>query len=197
MKEISRGAEAVIYLDDDSIVKERPKKNYRIKEIDNKLRTERTEREAKILEKISVAGIPGPQLLEKEEATIRMEYIEGERLRDALNKDNVEKLMKETGKIIADLHDREIIHGDLTTSNMMLKDNIYLIDFGLSFFSQKVEDKAVDIHLLREALEAKHHDIYKKALEAFKKGYKKSKTYEEVMERLKEVEGRGRYKGKS
>jgi len=79
---------------------------------------------------------------------------------------------------------------------MILKDkNIYFIDFGLGFFSIKLEDKAVDIHLFRQALESKH---YKTAEECFKyivEGYKKeSKDFNEVMNRLEKVEKRGRYK---
>ncbi|MBU4493256.1 MAG: Kae1-associated serine/threonine protein kinase, partial [Nanoarchaeota archaeon] len=120
------------------------------------------------------------------------------KLRDALNNTNCVKLCKELGKKIAILHNNNIIHGDLTTSNMILNNEIYFIDFGLSFFSDKTEDKAVDIHLLRQALESKHHEIFKNAFKAVLSGYKiKNPDYNIIIKRLEKVEARGRYKGKS
>ena len=57
------------------------------------------------------------------------------------------------GRIIGNLHLNEIIHGDLTTSNILIvkEDNdlkIYFIDFGLSIVSNHLEDKAVDLYVL-------------------------------------------------
>ena len=95
------------------------------------------------------------------------------------------------------MHNNNIIHGDLTTSNMILENEIYFIDFGLSFFSDKTEDKAVDLHLLRHALESKHHKIFEKSFKAVLNGYKsKCRKYNETIKRLEKVESRGRYKGK-
>jgi len=74
------------------------------------------------------------------------------------------------------------------------EDKIYLIDFGLSFHSTKIEDKSVDIHLLKQALESKHYQFYEKLLENFIEGYKKSKNSKETLKRLEKVEERGRYK---
>ncbi|MCL5018601.1 MAG: Kae1-associated serine/threonine protein kinase, partial [Candidatus Pacearchaeota archaeon] len=70
----------------------------------------------------------------------------------------------------------------------------YLIEFGLGFFSRKAEDKAVDLHLLKQALEAKHFKNWKELFEEVKKGYKDSKESQKVLERLLAVEKRGRYK---
>ena len=198
MKEFHRGAEAVIYLDNDRIVKKRVKKGYRLKKLDNDLRGQRTRREATVLQKLAEKGIPGPEFFgSDDEETLEMEYIDGERLADCLSKNNVSKIMKRVGEVVALFHDAGMAHGDLTTSNMILRDGeVHLIDFGLSFFSRKTEDKAVDIHLLKEALEAKHYDVYEEALTGFKKGYKKSKNYDKAMKRLEKVEKRGRYKGK-
>jgi Kae1-associated kinase Bud32 len=91
-----------------------------------------------------------------------------------------------------------IIHDDLTTSNMIVvSGKVHIIDFGLSFFSERVEDKAVDIHLLRQALESKHQEIWKEAYDAFIDSYKKNyPEYPKVLERLDVVEMRGRYKQK-
>ena len=106
----------------------------------------------------------------------------------------------EIGKQIGRLHDNDIVHGDLTTSNMIVKDNkVYLIDFGLGFVSKRTEDKAVDLRLLRQALEGKHYDIAKKAFSCILDGYgKECKDADEIIKRLKEkVEKRGRYKRKT
>lgn len=194
MNEIARGAEAVLYQDKDKIIKHRLKKNYRIKEIDEELRKQRTRKEAKLLEKLS---IPHPNLIESDnKEKIVMEYIKGDKLREVLDKKPV--LARRVGELVADMHNNNIIHGDLTTSNMLLtpKNELVFIDFGLSFQSHKIEDKAVDIHLFKQALESKHHRVYKKALNEFLKGYKKSKQYKSILEKLKSVELRGRYKKK-
>jgi len=202
MKLLSQGAEAKIFLDDNTIVKNRFKKEYRIPELDVKLRKARTKREAKVLDKLKAINFPCPKVyvLDDKNMTINMEFIAGEKLRDVLNDKNCAKLCEELGKKIAMLHDNNIIHGDLTTSNMILSDKkkeIYFIDFGLSFFSQKIEDKAVDLHLLRQALESKHYEFWEKCYDSAIKGYKKeSKEANEVLKRLEAVEKRGRYKRK-
>ena len=88
-----------------------------------------------------------------------------------------------------------IIHGDLTTSNMILEKEIKFIDFGLSFFSTKDEDKAVDLHLFRQALESRHHTMWEKCFEAALKGYRLGNVdYSSVLTRLEKVESRGRNK---
>jgi len=200
MKKIGAGAEALIYIDKKEVVKERIQKSYRLKQIDEKLRKFRTRREAKVLEKLHSIGFPIPKLIlsDDKKMLIKMEFLKGKKLRDILNKKNCEKLCREIGEEVATLHKKGIIHGDLTTSNMILKDKIYFIDFGLSFFSDKIEDKAVDIHLLRQALESKHHEIFKKSFKAMLAGYKiKNPDYNTIIKRLEKVEARGRYKGKS
>ena len=126
-----------------------------------------------------------------------MEYIKGKLIRDVLAKGNYEELASEVGKKIAILHNNGIIHGDLTTSNMILSDEIYFIDFGLSFFSQKIEDKATDLHLLKEAFESTHPAIWEESFECALKAYEKQAEHgKEILERLKNVEKRGRNKGK-
>ena len=125
-----------------------------------------------------------------------MDMVQGNKLRDVLYRDPI-ALSEEIGEKIGTLHQNDIIHGDLTTSNMILEKEIKFIDFGLSFFSAKVEDKAVDLHLLRQALESKHHEIWEKCFESALKGYKNSyPQHQEILSRLKEVESRGRNKGK-
>lgn len=195
MKEIARGAEAVLFEDKDRIIKHRLKKSYRIKELDDELRKQRTRKEARLLQKIPV---PHPELIESDDKEkIVMKRIKGKKLREVLDKKPL--LARRVGELVADLHNHNIIHGDLTTSNMIISDTgkkqeLVFIDFGLSFHSHKIEDKAVDIHLFKQALNSKHHQVYDKALKAFLQGYKKVNKYKEILKRLEKVEIRGRYK---
>ena len=198
-KLLAQGAESKLFLVGKRILKNRFKKNYRLKEIDEKLRKFRTKREAKVLKKLEAIGFPVPKLIKNDEKeNLEIELIEGKLLKDVLEKENYAKLSKEVGEKVAILHNNSIIHGDLTTSNMISKNNkIFFIDFGLSFFSHKIEDKAVDLHLLKEALESKHYRIWEKCYKAALQGYgKDAKDWGEVIKRLKIVENRGRYKGK-
>ncbi len=192
MKQIGQGAEAIIYETDDRIIKKRVAKGYRLPEIDFELRKARTAREARILKK---AGIPVPKILniDKKDMIIEMEKIEGVKLSDHLEKLDYCEISSVVGKQIAMLHRKNIIHGDLTTSNMIYSEGVvYFIDFGLSFTSTKAEDKAVDLHLLKQALDSRHNTICEDCLEAVKKAYADT----EVLARLEVVEKRGRHKNK-
>ena len=196
MKILQQGAEAIILLEKKKVHKKRIKKSYRLKEIDEKLRKLRTRKEAKLLEKLS-SLLPVPKLIKVDEKKkeIILEYIKGKKLSLHLDKlKDKEKIMEQIGKQASILHDNNIIHGDLTTSNMILSNKkIFFIDFGLSFHSTRTEDKAVDLHLLRQALEAKHFRDWKKLFNAFLKGYN-PRDKEKILKKLKEVESRGRYK---
>jgi len=198
---IQQGAEANIIKVRYGIIKDRVKKGYRIPELDIKIRTRRTKSEAKLLEKASkLINCPKPFLQPsiRNSSKLKMPFIDGKKLSDYLDKFPLKKqkeVCKLIGKSTAKLHDADIIHGDLTTSNMILKTNkIYFIDFGLGFVSHKFEDKAVDIHLLKQALEAKHFKNWEILFREVLKGYSKSKSHKTVLERLKSVEKRGRYK---
>lgn len=205
-KILQRGAEAEIYLIDGKIVKNRTKKSYRIPEIDEKIRKLRTRSEIKLLEKASkVVSIP--KLFSGNEKTkkITLEFINGKKLSEHLNDFALEKqkeICRKIGEDIAKIHDQNIIHGDLTTSNMICdsaslhthRPKIFFIDFGLGFISHRLEDKAVDLHLLKEALEAKHFQHWEILFEEVLKGYKKSHNSEKVLTQFKKVERRGRYK---
>lgn len=197
-KLIAQGAEAKLFLENNQILKNRFKKSYRIKEIDEKLRGFRTRREAKILQKLRAINFTSPKLIKSDQKeNLIVEKINGRLLKDVLEKNNYENLCSEIGEKIAILHNNSIIHGDLTTSNMLLNKKIYFIDFGLSFFSEKAEDKSVDLHLLKEALESKHYRIwdncFKCAIDAYKNNAKNSNI---TLKRLKIVEKRGRYRAK-
>lgn len=196
---IAQGAEAIIEKKGKIVLKRRIPKSYRIKEIDEELRKHRTRAEAKNLEKVrEIVNVPKVIDVDKKEAIISMEFIDGDRLSQVLEKADYKKIAKILGRDIAKLHDNNIIHGDLTTSNFILKgEEIYFIDLGLSFHSTKDEDKAVDLHVLREALESKHYTIWKEVYDLILSSYKKeSKNSIKVIKRLEDVELRGRNKNK-
>jgi len=199
MKIIDKGAEATILLENKQIVKSREKKSYRLNEIDERLRKFRTRREAKVLNKLQEINFPSPRIYDfcDKAMQLRMELVHGNRLRDILYKDPL-GLGRELGRKIGTLHANNIIHGDLTTSNMILDKELKFIDFGLSFFSHKTEDKAVDLHLLRQALESKHHKIWEDCFKQAIEGYKETNPeHLLVLNRLKKVEARGRHKNKT
>ena len=198
-KIIGAGAEAVIYHDGDEVVKERVSKSYRHPKIDESLRKSRTRREAKILEKLKEIKFPAPSLVNMDDKNMKvnMEFLSGNKLRDVFHEDAV-NFSREIGEKIGVLHNNRIIHHDLTTSNMILKKGkIHFIDFGLSFFSEKVEDMAVDLHLLERAMESRHHKFYPKCFDEAVKGYlKTAEKGKEVLDRFKKVSLRGRNKNK-
>ncbi len=195
---IGNGAEAVVTLSDDLVTKTRLKKSYRIKEIDDRITKLRTRAEVKLINRASsVVNVPKIVSFSEKDKVIVMSYVDGEKLSDILSSNNNSLIVaKIIGESVSKLHDNSIIHGDLTTSNMILdKDNnLFFVDFGLSFYSEKLEDKAVDIHLFKEALEAKHYERYNQLWVAFLSGYKNSKNYLKVLEQLRKVELRGRYR---
>jgi len=204
MQIIKQGAEAIIYLNEfegqQALVKERIKKNYRIDQIDNKLRKIRTREEVRLLTEARKIGVMTPKILnvDYENYKIIMEYIDGERLKELLMNAN-ERTVKETcfelGRLVGKLHSAGMVHGDLTTSNMIIKNNqIYFIDFGLGMFSKKIEDQGIDINLLFEALKSTHFKILNLCWENILKGYRQEyKDAEQVLNKVEEIESRARY----
>lgn len=199
-KLIAQAAEAKIYKNGNQVIKDRISKGYRHPELDKKIIKQRTKREASILEKAhKLIDSPLPTNLEETQKSrttqIIMPFIEGKKLSDNLENLDYKKVCKTIGKNIAKLHDSDIIHGDLTTSNMILKENgeVIFIDFGLGFISSRIEDKAVDLHLIKQALEAKHFSIHKEAEKIIIENYN-SKDRIKILEQLKKVESRGRYR---
>ena len=195
-KIIAQGAEAILEQNNKVVIKNRIIKTYRIKEIDEKLRKQRTKIEIKILKKASEI-IDVPKVIMGNDFSIEMEFISGDKLSEKLDKYNLKKQLKVMailGKELTKLHNENIIHGDLTTSNMILKkEKLFIIDFGLSFISRRVEDKAVDLHLIKQALEAKHFKNWEKLFDSFISSYKPIEK-EKILLQLKKVESRGRYK---
>lgn len=194
--ELGRGAEAVIYREGDVVVKERPAKPYRHPSLDAALRKGRTKKEAKVLQDLQRLGVPAPTLISSNphEGLLRMTFVQGVKLKEALDKDP--SLATKVGEHLSTMHDADLVHGDLTTSNMILKDDrsLWFIDFGLSFNSTRVEDLAVDVHLWRQALASKHHPVESQAWSSFLEGYQPHRRAL-ILKRLAMVEKRGRNKG--
>lgn len=191
-KQLGAGAEATVYAAGDRVIKDRHEKRYRHPVLDLDLRKARTRMEGRLLR---TATVPVPRLLKMEGTQLELERVGGRPLKELIDEDPA--LARRVGEHVAQLHDQHIIHGDLTTSNMLYGEELVLIDFGLGFTSHSVEDKAVDIHLFKQALESKHHRIFDDAYREFLAGYRTSPHADEVLARLKLVDRRGRHKGKA
>jgi len=204
---IRKGAEANLYLGDwwgrKVIIKKRISKRYRVKTLDERIRFYRTAHEAQIIHEAKKSGVPTPTILfvNEEETTIIMEYIEGERVKELLEKISPgqrERLCRKIGEEVGKLHKRGIIHGDLTTSNMIVVKGgkIFFIDFGLSFHSFDEEDRGTDLLLMKRALSSTHYRFFNKCFKAVLGGYVKEvgeKDAEKTLAKIKEIESRGRY----
>lgn len=200
MKEIARGAEAVLFRDNSKLVKDRIRKGYRIPELDTRIRRLRTRREERLLDRAQRSGVDTPRVLDSGESELVMEFVEGERIKDCFNsypKPKRELVCKLIGEAVAKLHSAGIVHGDLTTSNMILKDNnLFLIDFGLGRMSERIEDQAVDLFLLFEALKSTHFEYLNGAWQYILKAYRQNyKRAGEALLRLEKIKKRRRYKG--
>lgn len=207
MELLKKGAEANIYLTtflgQKVVVKRRIRKEYRIKEVDFKIRDYRTVHESQLLHQAKKTGIPTPTIrfINRSNCEIVMDYIEGIRLKDKLNLESlkrVETLCFKLGEYVGKLHKHGVIHGDLTTSNIIMDLNgkMFFVDFGLGFYSNTVEAQGVDLHLLKQVFESFHYKISKECFNSLMKGYEKivgkHKTFE-ILNKIREIEGRGRY----
>jgi len=207
---IHKGAEASLvyghWFGKEVIFKHRLPKGYRIEQIDKKLRINRTLNEAKALIRVKNYGVKVPQVYEidSENSTIVMKYIKGEKLKDALSlitKDTKVRYLKELGRIIAILHKNGHIHGDITTSNVIITEtqDIFIIDFGLHIYSDSIEDKSTDLHLFKRVLISSHGNDFNICFEAFLEGYRggygteKKNECRKIIKNITIIETRGRY----
>ena len=192
MKKIGEGAEAIIYLETvygkEIVIKSRKPKDYRIKELDNRIRRQRTKKEAKLMKKASNSGINAPKVIAVGQTVILMDKIDGKLFKDIA----ITKLhARAFGDILAKLHNSGIVHGDFTPANLMYDgEKIYLIDFGLSESTTSNEEKALDILLMKRQLAS---TIYNH----FIKSYSASRSSKETLTRLAEIEERGRYQSRT
>jgi Kae1-associated kinase Bud32 len=187
----------------DCLSKKRIPKNYRDKKLDLQIRKKRTRAEAKILSEVSFA-VNVPRIIQVDEtnAEIIMEYINGVPLKEIIQKKP--SLCEEAGRCIRKIHNLGIIHGDLTTSNIIFlgkskgkelserikkKGALFFVDFGLGFYSSKVEDKATDLVVFKKTFNATHSSI-KGGFAKVLKGYNPD---EEMKIRMEAIEKRARY----
>ena len=202
MRLIKKGAEADIYTtnwkNSKAILKIRKTKNYRNQTLDSSLRKQRTIKESQTLSEVKSYGVPTPLVyfVNLEDSSILMQQIPGKPIHD-LSNSKIISLLKQTGKIVGILHKNGVMHGDLTTSNFIFfKGKIYLIDFGLSQKTNKPEDHAVDLRLIKEILNSAHATIMKKAWNNFLVGYKSvvgPLKFQKIINLVTIIEGRGRY----
>ncbi|XP_029548950.1 EKC/KEOPS complex subunit TP53RK [Salmo trutta] len=214
---IKQGAEARVYrgsfLGKPTIVKERFPKLYRHPLLDEKLTHRRTVQEVRSILRCRKAGISAPVVyfvdytshcifLEDIVGSITVrDHIASTQLSSAQKSpvERLDQLAQKMGQILAKMHDEDVVHGDLTTSNMLLKagaesgeTELVLIDFGLSYISALPEDKGVDMYVLEKAFLSTHPNteaLFEKLLKAYAASSKKSHA---VIKKLDEVRLRGR-----
>lgn len=200
---IDKGAEANIYqkewLGYDVLKKERIKKNYRVEGLDYYLRKKRMKNEVKLLNLAKRCSVITPLLYDVDikEKSILMENITGVVLNNVFDNSGLSEIKiicKKIGENVAKLHNCGIIHGDLTTSNMILDgEDIVFIDFGLGKISDLVEDKGVDLLVFKKALEGIHYNIADECFQNIIVGYSIANEYDDIIIKLKDIERRGRY----
>ena len=202
-----KGAEASLYLGNwherKVVIKVRIPKRYRPDALDKQIRSYRTIHEPQLIHEAKAAGVPTPliYLVNVPEASITMEYIEGQQVKQLLNnvpKEQRQEICVEIGVLIGKLHSHGLIHGDLTTSNMILspEGKIFFVDFGLGEKNFEVEVQGVDLHLMKRALQSTHYQFWEECFKNVLCGYSSIlgvETAEKVYEKIREIEKRGRY----
>jgi len=175
---------------------------YRLELLDRAIRRQRTIHEAGMISAAKAAGVGAPfvYFLSGPRATIVMEYVEGRRMKDAISGPGTTEagqLFRQLGRHVARLHGRGIMHGDLTTANVIIRnDSLVFIDFGLSIHSSRIEDHAVDLRLIKETITGAHAPIAASGIEALFDGYRDvvgERVTAAVQRQLREIEKRGRY----
>ena len=204
---LKKGAEASLFLKSwhgrKVIVKARLPKRYRPAELDAKIRSYRTVHEPQLMHEAKRAGVPTPTifLVDLKNTAITMEFVEGKQVKQVLShvpRKEQQKLGIRIGELIGKLHKHGLVHGDLTTSNMILtgEGKIFLVDFGLGEKNVEVEARGVDLHLMKRALQSTHYQFAEDCFKHMLRGYSKVLGAEEagkVFEKIREIERRGRY----
>lgn len=197
------GAEARLdsasWLGREVVNKQRVVKGYRHPALDKSIQTARIKNEVRLMLEARRAGVPVPIIYSVDLAANRivMEEIPGVRVKDALEslpKEKAEEVCRKIGAIAARMHMNDIVHGDLTTSNMLLDgERIVVIDFSLGSRTSELEDKGVDIHLLEEAFHSAHYkriELFEVVRDSYTKAYHGGA---DVLRKVKDIEKRGRY----
>lgn len=218
---IAQGAEAlllktvILSSDTECALKVRPSKAWRHPKLDKQLTRQRILAEARVLVKCNQKGLQVPAVLalDWEAGWLAMEWIDGRSVKEAIrsrpsgSEIELERLMHSIGVAIGILHSIGIVHGDLTTSNMMLRaqqtlndspllmqGEIVLIDFGLALQTTQEEDRAVDLYVLERAFGSTHpreEDRFGTVLIGYAEAFKGAKA---TLRRLEDVRMRGRKK---
>ena len=192
---IAKGAESNIYLtkwyNRKAISKIRIPKIFREQKLDSTLRRQRTVHEAMIISQVKYFGLRTPFLyfVDAKNAEIIMEYVKGTNASFNLN----EKICFDMGQYAASIHANDIIHGDLNPNNVIIGKHITMIDFGLSYCSNRIEDKAVDIRLIKEIFNSLYSEYYSVFYSAFLDGYSITKELQKIIDKIKKIEMRRRY----
>lgn len=217
-KLIKQGAESKLYtgtyLGKSTIAKERFTKTYRHPHLDSHLTKERIKAECRAINRCKSCGIRTPSIysVDLKRSTIFMEYLENSITVKDLMLNAPDQLLMEVfhkiGAVIGRMHENNIIHGDLTTSNFLIvhKNNteinpaslqgtdsiVVVIDFGLAHTESSAEDKAVDLYVLERAVTSTHgmSDLTSKIFEGYKQSNKNGSK--EVLIKYEEVKARGR-----
>jgi TP53 regulating kinase and related kinases len=186
-----------------AVVKHRVAKKYRTSILDDRIRKERTLTEAFILNEAKKAGVRVPSILgiEPETDTIIMTKVAGPVLRDRvdeMSRKDANAVFESLGKQVGLLHKAGIVHGDLTTSNVILgkPGTPFLVDFGMARHSVEPEDRGVDLHLLLRSLTASHTHNIGSITKYLVQGYRREageKTARSTLAKTREIARRGRY----
>ncbi len=204
---LKKGAEATLSLTDwhgrQAVIKERHPKAYRPSQLDLTIRRFRTVHEPQLMHDAKAAGVPTPLIfmVDIKNSKIVMEYIEGHQVKHLLDKlcgEDQAALSRQIGISVAKLHLGGLVHGDLTTSNMILANDgtLFFVDFGLGDRSCELEAQGVDIHLLRRALQSTHFEVADACFRQVMEGYAEvtgATVAEAVLAKVREIEKRGRY----
>lgn len=216
-KMLKQGAEAKLYISEyngqSCLIKERFQKKYRHPDLDKQLTKERMRAESKAISRCQAAGILVPKVyhMDLDQRRIYMEYlatsitvkyyINHVYINSADQPATLQILGEKIGKVIGQMHSNNIIHGDLTTSNMLLDSkatdfseyNLIMIDFGLAHYHQSAEDKGVDLYVLERAL-LSTHSIVPELFDIILIAYKASNEHgwKDVVPKFEDVRARGR-----
>jgi len=204
---LKKGAEASLYLAEWQgrrvIIKARLPKEYRPAQLDKQIRNYRTIHEPQLMHEAKKAGVPTPKIfrVDVRNAVIIMEFIEGKQVKavlDILSEKSRGDLCGKIGQLIGRLHGSGVVHGDLTTSNMILdsEGRIVMVDFGLGEKTTELEAKGVDLHLMKRALQSTHYEFADESFENIIRGYAKvlgKEHAKKVLAKIAEIEKRGRY----
>ena len=204
---LKKGAEASLFVADwhgrRVVIKTRLPKKYRPEKLDLTIRTYRTVHESQLMSEAKKAGVPTPTIfqVDVENATIVMEFVEGKQLKQLLGSFSPkerEQVCFLVGELIGKLHRHGVVHGDLTTSNMIFGTDgrIFFVDFGLGEKNSELEARGVDLHLLKRALQSTHYQFADECFQTVMKGYAafvgEAET-KDVLSKIREIERRGRY----